>query len=100
MCIRDSRQTVRIDVIDRQITMSTLERDDERVAHLAHRNVVRERPRRYPGLEIEYRIDIDRGAVRIQDRADRLEQFQRRCAVPDGLADDQVKFTTLVLNQE
>ena len=75
--------------------MLTLESDQEYIAYLGHCNIIGIRFGWSPGLPIEIRVDVGRSAVRVQDRADRLEHIQCGCIVFDrfaGIQNELAKF--------
>ena len=89
-----------VDVVNRQIAMRSLEGDDEGIADLAHREVVGVRPGRDARREVECRIDVERCAVRVEDRAQGLEYVEGRRVAGDLAGLEQLEFPALVLDPE
>ena len=77
-----------VDGVDLQVAVLALEDQVEHVAVLLDAEVVGERQRIVARDAVELRLDVDRRAVRVQDRAQDLVQVQRAGVVGDRVADD------------
>ena len=93
-------EAARVDLVDRKVAVRALESDQIRAADFAHREVVGVGLGRRTGLLVEQRVDIDGRAVRIEYRAERLEDIGGRGVVGNVRACLKFELATRVLDAE